>query len=216
MYCIGNPLKFIDPWGLDTFLIDKRGNFAKNPLVDNTNNFDVIVKVSQREVKKNAINYNKKGELRNRHKNIEVEKNSFVKRESELNTTSGNIPFTELTLKSSNNPEQGQRMYEFFVGNTEVEWSYLAFLYSWSQDVNVQIGTSHNTYSEAIGPALAQFYCNSPFPITIISLIHSHPGGDLRSSQADRDVRDLIMKYGQKTIFSIYSHGEIRDFNYDK
>jgi hypothetical protein len=65
-------MKFVDYNGMDTILFNNKGQFG-NPIPDNQD-YDTYVKVNNDEFKKNKINYNSKGELRNRHSNKRMSK----------------------------------------------------------------------------------------------------------------------------------------------
>ena len=71
-YVLNNPIIIIAPDGRDTFLVNSSGRFAQEgnytPVVLEGGDKDVVIKVSNKELEKEKINYNKKGKLRNRHK----------------------------------------------------------------------------------------------------------------------------------------------------
>jgi RHS repeat-associated protein len=72
MFCIGNPVRLVDYNGMDTIMFNNKGNFG-SPIPDN-NDCDTYVKVNDKEFSANKIDYNKKGELKNRHANKQFSK----------------------------------------------------------------------------------------------------------------------------------------------
>ena len=207
-YCYNNPTNLIDPFGLDTILVDRKGNFAEKTLSDNVNDFDVIVKVSKKEREANKINYNKKGKLRKRHKQQQLEKDAVNYRK-----VSGDR-YTRIDIGGSNRAEQGKLLFTFLEDNTNVEWSYTAYLPFNTTDVNIMIATSHDMTSESYGPTFAVDMAKNKTG-KIISCLHTHPSGNLLSSEADRSFRDKVRANGQDPIFSIMSWGKSRDYNDD-
>jgi RHS repeat-associated protein len=214
-YVYNNPFNLVDPWGLDTILVDRRGNIAKKTLKDNVNDFDVIVKVSKKEVKNNKIKYKRNGKLRQRHKKQKLEKDVVNIRRGTLNLKTGSIDYTAIFMSGDNRADQGKVLFGFLEENTNPEWSYTAFVNKGSSDVNILIATSHDDISESYGPTFSKQLANSGMT-SIISCLHTHSRGELRSSEADRSYRDNINNLNQNPIFSIMSWGKIRDYNDDK
>ena len=217
-YCFSNPIKIKDAFGLDTILVDKKGNFSENKLKDIKNDFDIVLKASRKEVRDNKITYNN-GSLSDRRKFIQIPKNSINTYRSKF-TLKGNkeYPYTLIQFNGDNIPENAEKLFRFLEKNTSVEWSYLSYFSNKeSADVSVRMSTSHKGGEEGFMGAfvLNTWNDNNPFG-DIISLLHTHPNNDLRSSPADRNVRNQIRALGQIPIFSILSGGEVRDYNNDE
>jgi len=200
-YCYNNPVVYVDPFGLDTVLFNKRGKF-QTPLPGGDENSDTYVRVSDKEFESNKISYNKKGELKGRHKNMQIDK-----RFRESMTQSGDSYIFEA---GGNN--KSKAIFEFFAKNTIVEWAHLIYEDHNSLDVTCETSTDHKE---------GYVTFNIPTDLkkgsyTLVDLRHSHPNGWI--SETDRythqyynskgPVKSYVLKYGQ-----YFQDNEVRSSN---
>jgi RHS repeat-associated protein len=158
-YVHNNPIKSSDQFGLDTVLVDKKGNFSKDKLKGGEN--DVIVKVSKSEREKGAIDYNKKGKLKNSHKVSQAfEKESINVTQSKEGAS----------INTSN--AQSENVFNFLVDNTEVEFAFIK--YSENGETKNTITTSYLEDQEPFGSNIVTKFIENG--IKILSHTHSHPG----------------------------------------
>jgi len=157
-YVYNNPLKFIDPFGLDTFLVNNRGKFAEQSLPGGDN--DVIVKVSNKERRKGKINYNKEHKV----------SGNFEKGSIGVNTDkdSGN------TLITSTNNNETEEIFNFLADNTKVEYSYMNMTDKEGKEANF-ITTSHQWDTDSYGNEFLddQFKSNQGWSVTAHTHNHS-------------------------------------------
>ena len=117
MFCLGNPLRLVDYNGMDTILFNSRGEFGK-PFGGGDNGYDTYVKVNTTEFSENKINYNKNGELRNRHSSMNISDEFY----SSHKPKDSDIPTTD--VYSMGNYFEAKEIFEFFADNTAVEWAH--------------------------------------------------------------------------------------------
>ncbi|PKP01574.1 MAG: hypothetical protein CVU11_14745, partial [Bacteroidetes bacterium HGW-Bacteroidetes-6] len=189
-YCFNNPVNFVDPWGLDTVLFNKNGQFGK-PIPGGDESTDTYVRVSDKEFESNKINYNKKGELRDRHKNMQIDKSfreGMERKESSY-------------IYHSDGYEKSKEIFEFFAKNTKVEWAQLIYKDLSSGDVKTEISTDHNP---------TEVYFHHPYDLkkgsyTLVDVRHSHPEGFVSPQDRSthwrlnivRPVNAYVLKYGK-------------------
>ena len=199
IYCIGNPMKFVDYNGMDTILFNNKGQFG-NPIPDNQD-YDTYVKVNNDEFKKNKINYNSKGELRNRHSNKRMSKD-FIN--SIDIVTLGSSYANVYTV---NDYSKAKDIFEFFADNTSVEWGHLILKNSISGEYLNKISTSHNE-KEILFPGFSKTY-------TPVDVRHSHPDGGFFSPE-DRYFYEYYKNINSEVVTRIYKAGYYHNFDNKK
>ena len=196
-YTYNNPILFIDVMGLDTLLVDGNGRFSDTRLPDPDNENDVIVRVSNKERKNGEIKYNKHGELRNRHKTKEVEKNSVAVRANK--DEKGNI---ESSVISTKDIDTGLEVFKWLADNTSVEYSYIR-----GEGMPAPtITTNHTWDEESLGATEAVRMANRGQNVIHI---HNHPSG-VEASEADKAFYKKLGKYG--IVLGIYSHDQYKSY----
>ncbi|MDH5380011.1 MAG: hypothetical protein OEW75_04115, partial [Cyclobacteriaceae bacterium] len=202
-YVYNNPIAYIDPIGLDTFLVDKKGRFSNAPIAAPDEDTDVIVKVSKKERKEGSIKHKKSGGLRRRHKNITVEKGTFNLRQGIVTTRGGDEEIPYAHLGEISEACTGKEIFKFLEKNTEVEWSYTASIEQGNSNVTVDIVTSHSRIREIAGASIAlQDAKDGKF---IISHIHSHPEDNTTPSDFDKAFKDRLRGVVPSVIMGIFS-----------
>ena len=200
MFCIGNPVRLVDYNGMDTIMFNNKGNFG-SPIPDN-NDYDTYVKVNAKEFSANKIEYNKNGQLKKRHSNMQISKDF---RASHFNVTSGNNPTDAYTIE---NYSKAKNIFEFFADNTDVEWAHQILINNTTGEYLNQISTSHNIGQVDI-PGYKRIY--SP-----VDVRHSHPALGF-FSQADRNLYNFYeTEYGGNVATRIYKAGFYHNFDNNK
>jgi len=197
IFCIGNPVRLVDYNGMDTIPFNNKGDFGK-PIPDN-NDYDTYVKVNDEEFSANKIEYNKNGQLKKRHSNMQISKDF---RKSHFIVTSGNDITDVYTIENYLN---AKNIFEFFADNTDVEWAHQILINNTSGEYLNQISTSHNRWQVYI-PGFIKDY-------TPVDIRHSHPAlGFL--SPADKYLYNFYnTTYGGKVAMRIYKAGFYHNFD---
>ena len=194
MYCAGNPIKYMDLYGLDTIMFNRYGYFGK-PIPDNSDE-DTYVRVSNKEFNANRINYKKNGGLRWYHSLLSIGKNEFVGRKDDAGFE---------YYYAGNDRGKANRIFSFFADNTCVEWSH-SIWENGNEELNA-IKTDHNV-NEVNFPVLFSTYSPMHF-------IHSHPDGGFPSYD---DV--ILLEKGQELnpnfVSTIYQGGYYMEYNAQK
>jgi hypothetical protein len=188
-------MNFIDTFGLYTVPFNKYGEFGK-PIPGGDDKTDTYVKVTNKEFENNKIDYNKKGELRGRHKNMQIDK-SF--RESQK-VNGSNFKY------QMEGYQESKDIFEFCAGNTIVEWAQNIYQNKSTGDVLCEILTNHDETSVAPNAS----YKKGGY--TLVDMRHSHPSGfispDDRSTNyyynMDGPVVSFMYKYGKYYPYSNY------------
>jgi RHS repeat-associated protein len=218
-----NPICFIDPDGRDTILVNK-GRLNVNKLKDDKNDFDVLVNVSKREYKKGEINYNKDGELRNRHKTLNVVKDGFTYdytkiKYSDMENRSIEVNALKITFnqKGLSNSES---IYKFLVNtsNQDYEFSHIAYL-DGSNNMNVNITTAYDQFMDPWGSHIITNEIITNNNNILIGAIHSHPyqptpqdPDPRKASIYDTQFKDYVRKTQSQALFGIYFLGSLYGF----
>ncbi len=198
MFCIGNPVRLVDYNGMDTIMFNNKGNFG-SPIPDN-NDCDTYVKVNDKEFSANKIDYNKKGELKNRHANKQFSKEFRL---SHFGVNSQNVSGDAYQL---NDYSEAKKIFEFFADNTDVEWAHQILLDHSSGTYINQISTAHDV-------GLTLIPSNDLFRYTPVDVRHSHPDGGF-FSPADRQLYDNLNTYYQgRFVTRIYKAGFYHNFD---
>lgn len=216
VYAANNPIKYVDFMGLDTFLIDSYGHFARHGEESST---DVLIR--GKGANGNKIKYytrdKKKGQMKN--ESIEIEKGSFNKSE----TSEGTV------LEFGGNTGDAKTVFEFLADNTDVEYSLVNYsgLSFGGNEISKQstLMTSHTKMdasgliTDRFGSKMTQNIANSPMN-TIYSHYHSHPnssGFSIEPGPGDEPFAERIVELANNTNirFAIYRHGEYKTF-FDK
>jgi RHS repeat-associated protein len=167
------PIWAIDPLGNDTILFNSSGKFANKKLKDDKNDFDVLLQVSNKELKKGQIDYKKDGSLRSRHLNMQTTKDGFSFVSNRRKIGNEKINYSELSLFKDNvRGDESYRIYEFLVNSTSVEFSYIFSVNGTIPRINIT--TSQERYSERYGSILSSIISKTEGSAIFVH-IHSHP-----------------------------------------
>ncbi|MBO7134149.1 MAG: hypothetical protein J6W06_08335 [Bacteroidales bacterium] len=182
MYCAGNPIKYMDLYGMDTIMFNRYGYFGK-PIPDNSDE-DTYVRVSNKEFNANKIKYNKKGMLRNRHVCMNFTK-GIIKNIDVFNNKNASCE-----IEGKKNCNEVQLLFEFLSDYTIYEWAHDIWKNKETEEYLNVLSTSHSE-EEVNNKAPGSEYVP-------ISLRHSHlPGGFYSSADANH----------YKTIMTDYNNG---------
>jgi len=193
-FCYNNPIMYIDPWGLDTILFNSNGSFGK-PIPSNDEK-DTYIKVNRKEFENNQINYDRKGELRNRYKNMQIDKSFFENMGKEGDTY----------IYNAGNYKVLKNIFEFFAGNTKVEWGHLIYQNLLTGDTKCEICTQNTE-------KIVYFYFPNNLKkenYKLVDLRHSHLSGFISSD--DRDLYEEINKKRPVRAY-IFKDGHYFEFN---
>ncbi|HMM16243.1 MAG TPA: RHS repeat-associated core domain-containing protein, partial [Petrimonas sp.] len=158
-YVYNNPVNYSDLFGLDTVLVDKNGRFNLLPGGD----YDVIVRVSESEREKGAIEYKKKGMKKGRLKKSHVVSENFEK---------GSIVYQieeNGTLITTSN-KQSKDVFDFLADNTDVEFSLVEF--SDKAEMKNVITTSYSKDHESYGSLIVKNLLRNDSKL--VNHTHSH------------------------------------------
>ncbi len=206
-----NPIWFVDPFGLDTFIVTKKGRIS-DPI--SAEGDHVFVMGKRKEMRTKQIQYEEGGKLQDRHKNISVDRSIEVTQEFSEEGKNTVLKLGTEALKD------GESLFDFFADNTKVEWGYNAF-FELENPSNPKaiLQTSHRTGK--IIPSEETWKVIEDYRIyALISDIHSHPPNWRgkhypKASPPDKKYKEQRQNKNKRTstIFLIYSNGIFRDFD---
>lgn len=200
-HTLNNPIKYIDPTGMEPEDDYKLGKNGVITLVKRTNDkFDRLFSHDG----KNSIAINKKksseGSIISKLSNPEYEKPTYL---TSLKTAKSG----EVSIGNTTNVNDAVNLYNFLNKNTEEHIEYGLFKYDKGQGVNYLIATQreYDTMSKAFNYAIKNYigdYNN------LIAFIHNHDGyngsrPDEISNQWSSDQRTRIFIYNQLTTSGI-------------
>ena len=205
-----NPIWFIDPLGLDTFIVTKKGRISDPIFAEGDH---VFVMGTKKEMRTKKLQYEEGGKLQDRHKNISVDRSVEVTREFSDEGKNTVLKLGTEALKD------GESLFKFFADNTKVEWGYNAF-FELENPSNPKaiLQTSHRTGEIILSNPTWKLIEDKTY--IFISDIHSHPPnwrgqqypkasyGDKRHKNYRQTVNNHT-----STIFLFYSNGIFRDFD---
>jgi RHS repeat-associated protein len=157
MYCLGNPLRFIDPNGEDEYEFDKKGNLINQK----TNTEADIVRIVNRKGKEINSRTYEYGTI-----------NSAQER-TLTNPIDNRTTFSSMVIDIRDG-EKREDMFKFLAENTKVEWVTLSGSNA-TKEVRNKISTDHNDGSVQSGLALLfSDYMRQGF-LSVDDIAHSHP-----------------------------------------
>ncbi len=160
-YCNNNPLKYVDPTGMDEYEFDKNGkllNTIENKNVD-------ILRVVKTDRKEN-IKYDRDG-----NKKVIASSRNF-----EAGTITGWSQDKNATQIDTKDNSSRVEIFEFLAENTNVEWETINGLFSDGKEFNV-IGTNRSNGSTGyLFPYVEAVFREGGI---VYEHTHSHPSGSL-------------------------------------
>ncbi|MDR1345867.1 MAG: hypothetical protein LBK03_04100, partial [Bacteroidales bacterium] len=191
MYCLGNPLRLVDPNGEDEWEFDESGKCLnpKNQPIKNTDNDIIRIKKADGTSVEKSYEYGT------------INAVSSASGEDTKGTTQ-NIDF--LKIKGDDNSKDA---FEFVANNTNVEWSQTLVGNKSGDEGMSYLSNSHSKDSEAgAGYLLAQ-------GLTFRGHNHSHPYTPNPSEADCRMVTAMTAKFGSKVPTQIYHKGQYHKYN---
>jgi len=183
VYVANNPVRFIDPTGMDIWEIDDEGRI-RNRTKDKTQ--DAFYMVAQNADGKYERTYTKDEEGRKHYNSIAFEYGTI--------TDSKKAGwFRSATSFSVNSESSGAELFKFLADNAKVEFG----LINTENDAST-VMTNHMESEANLGSFIEKYKKNSQ---TITSIIHNHPGNTdpsgfkKDSKSGDRFAEKNIVKY---------------------
>jgi RHS repeat-associated protein len=193
VYSLNNPLKYIDPNGLDVWEINNQGEIV-NQIEDKTQ--DAFYLVSKDADGNYQRTYTTDDEGNKQYNSISFEYGTVTSvKEERVNTDAGEQTLTMFNVKGD---DKATQLFEFMANpevTTKVEWSHDK-IGTEKSEKNI-VGTMHHESKTAQG------YYLMKKGYTIKEDNHSHPRGT-GPSPADLDIADDIYNKSVKTKFNVY------------
>jgi len=216
MYCVGNPLRYIDYNGMDTIIVNQKGKFS-DPIPAEGDH--VFVKGTNKERRTGKLNYDKDGNLQKRHKTVSVDRNSIqIDRHKRKGFFEGKN--TEISISGESGLDKGEDLFLFFSDNTSVEWGYNAFIDTENGNKpEALLYTSHQEGYLLPSKGFFLMKMSNSERYYFISDIHSHPPDRWGNHYPDASVDDYNYRNKMRSMghintnFMFYSNGVFKDYN---
>ena len=191
MYVLGNPIKFIDPNGMNHDDWEFNIETGKLTKVDDTD-VDIVY----------AVKTDDNGK--------DVRTGDKVTFDSEVMTVGDDLGKSEEGMHknriSVSNTKDGEKLFKFFKEQSgkNQEWSLINYKYSDNSPASL-VSTSGHLKKEETGAATLAIIINNPL-VRILKLDHCHPSVETgyKSSKGDRDTRDVILKNNPNAQINIH------------
>ena len=206
LYCLGNPVRYIDPNGMDEYGVNTLGKVEW--LRETNDEKDLLIAGAYRnrkgEVK--GLRYDKDGNLRNH--TIEVSKGVFTERSINHKVLKGHqYVFAD--------GKEAENVFKFMADNTQVEWGFYNKKFNEGNET-FYLSTSHKWNREEVSAKDIYFQADK----AIVKFhIHSHPydanafaGVNAKESEKDKNFAkeiQIIFEMNKKSSpkFYILSRG---------
>ena len=210
-YCAWNPVKLIDPDGMDWYDIDKFGNIQRN---------EVLSKIIANKVDIFWSTYKKKAMVMPLGTILSVKSNDTrlydVKDEEIIRT----IQATGTYVHIQGGSKKAKEIFDFFISNTDhIEFSLMQV----SEDGDYwYLSTSHDHKTDPYTTALGLYFAMKG---NLFSHRHYHPDNGIDSKKASPGDINFINAtsdymqnkgYNPKFYLSTYFDGRIRDYEYNE
>ena len=181
VFCAANPIKYVDPTGMDTFVIQQRGNIIDQIKVDE---YDSIIMILDDATEKESPR---------------LPAGTILDKKNEPIKEGKSYTYFEV-----NGDDNGTTIFQFLVANANVEYSQLKCTTTEISELNY-IGTSHKDDNDQAAGMLINNKLKNDGTI-IREHIHSHPSGLLWPSDGDKEFAygvKVAMK--QNIVFKVYT-----------
>ena len=166
LYCLGNPVRYIDPNGMDEYGVNTQGEVILLRKTNDEKDLLIAGAYLNKKGEVKGLKYDKEGNLSN--KTIEVSKGVFTERSINHKVLNGLGHLYMFTDK-----EEAHKVFQFMANNTQVEWG----LYNkkiGSSSETFYLTTSHLMDREIISASMMNYEIRE----NVVSYhCHSHPGG---------------------------------------
>ena len=189
MYCVGNPVKLIDPNGLwiDGYTVDKEGNISDKPINnEGGNDYDVLY-VKDKYSEEKRKDYDETG----KKTGIKVDKGVLNSKKTFAITDEKNGEKFSLDMYQVKGDDKARSLFEFMVTNTDVEWGLTGI---GNNETNM-LTTIHDKDNEGGGPFL---FKNN---YTIRYNTHSHPSNPKPSPADIEFAKSLNSKFPNAELY---------------
>jgi len=209
LYCLGNPVRYIDPNGMDEYGVNTLGKVEW--LRETNDEKDLLIAGAYRnrkgEVK--GLRYDKDGNLRNH--TIEVSKGVFTERSINHKVLKGHqYVFAD--------GKEAENVFKFMADNTQVEWGFYNKKFTGGNET-FYLSTSHEWDREGVS---ATMVVNEIEKFFICFHVHSHPydcnvnsDENIEASVLDKSFAESVLEHNILNVdikFKIYSRGFLQEY----
>jgi RHS repeat-associated protein len=196
-YCANNPMKYVDPTGMDIYKFDGEGYLVKQV---KCKLFDVVQVVDGDKIKAQS-QFFKYGTIVSHYSGYSKEENKPI----DVFRINGN--------------KEGKAIFKFLADNTSVEWSRFSHstvkgvnLDLSSYEFNTTISTGHDKSHEYSFGNVAETLVNV-LHATIFRHDHNHPNGNYKASDVDQSSAEMLELHNKNVVTTVYTK-QSQEYNY--
>lgn len=196
-YCKNNPIRFIDPNGMDLWSVNEKGEIVSHEEDESLDKITIVDREGKVKIDKNGNDIS----ISFKYGTINTLK---LRYRTSIKGKEKTIEFFKIK-----GDENGKKIFEFLADpkkTTKVEWSYAKVGKNEGENGMNMIGTTNEDGDTGAGAVL------NAYNYTIRELDHNHPNGSFALPKGDLANRDSYLQNNPNIKLNIYSNGQYRPY----